>query len=82
MYNAVASTPVTNAELTKVICEVLDRPQWLPKVPEFALDFAFGEMAEVVLGSSYVENARLRTTDFKYQFPDLKGALRDLLLKK
>ena len=82
VYNGVASPPVTNAELTKLICKVLDRPQWLPKVPEFALDFAFGEMAEVVLGSSYVENTRLRTTDFRYQFPDLEGALRDLLLKK
>ncbi len=82
VYNSVASPPVTNAELTKLICKVLDRPQWIPMVPEFALDLAFGEMAEVVLGSSYVENARLRTTDFKYQFPNLEGALRDLLVKK
>ena len=82
VYNGVAHPPVTNAELTKLISQVLDRPQWIPKVPEFALDLAFGEMAEVVLGSSYVENARLRTTDFEYKFPDLEGALRDLLLKK
>ncbi len=82
VYNGVASPPVTNAELTKLISHVLDRPQWIPKVPEFALDFAFGEMAEVVLGSSYVENARLQTTNFKYQFPELEGALRDLLVKK
>ncbi len=82
VYNGVATPPVTNAELTKLISHVLDRPQWIPKVPEFALDLAFGEMAEVVLGSSYVENTRLRTTDFKYQFPDLEGSLRDLLSKK
>ncbi|GHB85237.1 TIGR01777 family oxidoreductase [Persicitalea jodogahamensis] len=82
VYNGVASPPVTNAELTKLISQVLHRPQWIPKVPEFALDLAFGEMAEVVLGSSYVENARLRTTDFKYEFPDLEGTLQDLLLKK
>ena len=82
IYNGVASPPVTNTELTKLISKVLDRPQWIPKVPEFALDLAFGEMAEVVLGSSYVENARLRTTDFSYKFSDLGGALQDLLLKK
>jgi len=82
VYNGVVSPPVTNAELTKLISKVLDRPQWIPKVPAFALDLAFGEMAEVVLGSSYVENARLRTTDFRYEFPELEGALRDLLLKK
>lgn len=82
VYNGVASPPVTNADLTKLISHVLDRPQWIPKVPEFALDLAFGEMAEVVLGSCYVENTRLQTTDFKYLFPELEGALRDLLLKK
>ncbi len=82
VYNGVASPPVTNAGLTKLISKVLDRPQWIPKVPEFALDLAFGEMAEVVLGSSYVENTRLLTTDFTYEFPELEGALRDLLLKK
>lgn len=82
VYNAVASLPVTNADLTKRISKVLDRPQWIPKVPEFALDLAFGEMSEVVLGSSYVENTRLQTTDFTYQFPDLDGALQDLLGKK
>lgn len=82
VYNGVAAPPVTNAELTKLISHVLHRPQFIPKVPEFALNMAFGEMAEVVLGSSYVENTRLRTTDFNYQFPDLEGTLRDLLSKK
>lgn len=79
-YNAVASPPVTNEELTNQICKALNKPQWLPNVPAFALRLAFGEMANVVLGSNYVINQRIATeTDFKYQFPELGGALRDIL---
>jgi uncharacterized protein len=82
VYNGVASPPATNAELTKKICKVLNRPQWLPNVPAFALRMAFGEMADVVLGSSYVENARLQKTGFTYQYPDLEPALKNLLTGK
>ncbi|MCE7043555.1 TIGR01777 family oxidoreductase [Dyadobacter sp. CY312] len=78
-YNAVAPGPVTNAELTKEICKALNRPQWFPNVPAFALKAAFGEMANVVLGSNYVINDRISTeTDFKYRFTDLSEALSDV----
>lgn len=79
-YNAITSQPATNAELTKQICIALGKPQWLPNVPEFALKLAFGEMANVVLGSSYLVNERIaKETNFKYQFPDLGMAVKDIL---
>ncbi|REA62034.1 TIGR01777 family protein [Dyadobacter luteus] len=82
-YNAIAPGPVTNAHLTKLICNALNRPQWLPNVPAFALRLVFGEMANVVLGSSYVINERIANdTDFKYQFTDPELALQDILGKK
>ena len=82
VYNAIAAPPVTNEELTKQICIALDKPQWLPNVPAFALKLAFGEMASVVLGSNYVVNKRIKEeTDFQYKFPDLGLALKDVLSK-
>jgi uncharacterized protein (TIGR01777 family) len=76
-YNAVAAPPVTNEDLTKAICKVLNRPQWFPNVPAFALKLAFGEMAAVVLGGNYVVNERVRTeTGFRYRFGDLESALK------
>lgn len=79
-YNATAPHPVRNEEITKVAAEVLNRPFFLPKVPEFALKLVFGEMAVVVLGGTYVENKRIvETTNFTYQFPEIKGALKDLI---
>lgn len=81
-YNAVAFPPATNEYFTKQICKALDKPQWLPNVPSFALRLVFGEMANVVLGSNYVINQRIKDeTDFKYEFPDLLEALKDVLSK-
>ncbi|WP_221394655.1 TIGR01777 family oxidoreductase [Dyadobacter sp. NIV53] len=82
VYNAIAAPPVTNEELTKQICIALDKPQWFPNVPAFALKLAFGEMAHVVLGSNYVVNKRIKEeTDFKYKFADLDVALKEVLSK-
>lgn len=76
-YNAVAAPPVTNEGFTDAICKVLNRPQWFPNVPAFALKLVFGEMAAVVLGGNYVVNERVRKeTGFKYRFPDLETALK------
>ncbi|SEI84898.1 hypothetical protein SAMN05216327_104212 [Dyadobacter sp. SG02] len=76
-YNAVAAPPVTNEGLTKAICKALNRPQWFPNVPAFALKLAFGEMAAVVLGGNYVVNDRIENeTEFKYRYGDLGSALQ------
>lgn len=76
-YNAVAAPPVTNEGLTKAICKVLRRPQWLPNVPSFALKLAFGEMSAVVLGGNYVVNERIANeTGFEYRYGDLERALQ------
>jgi uncharacterized protein (TIGR01777 family) len=76
-YNAITGA-VTNEELTIAICKALDKPQWLPHVPAFALRVVFGEMANVVLGSSYLINKRIsEETDFNYKFSELETALQD-----
>ena len=82
-YNAVASQPVTNADLTRAIARQLGKPLFMPNVPAFSIQLLFGEMAVVVLGSSRVVNQRIRReTSFQYAFDDLGRALADLLTKK
>jgi uncharacterized protein len=79
-YNAVGPQPVSNEELTRQAARVLDKPLWLPRVPAFGLRLALGEMAEVVLGGNRVLNQRIaQETTFRYQFPQLKPALENLL---
>ncbi len=79
-YNAVAATPITNEDLTLLISKILNKPQFLPSVPSFMLRLAFGEMANVVLGSSYIVNERIKSeTNFEYLFPEITAALKDTL---
>lgn len=79
--NAVAPQPVTNREFTKTLGRVLERPTLFP-IPAFAARLAFGEMAdELLLASQRVEPARLLASGYRFQFPELEGALRHLLGK-
>jgi uncharacterized protein (TIGR01777 family) len=79
-YNAVAPHPVTNNVLTRLICQTLNKPLWLPNIPAFALKAALGELSTIVLGSSYIVNERIdQETAFRYQYPELAAALRDVL---
>lgn len=76
--NAVAPGIVTNAEFTKTLGRVLGRPTFFP-VPAFALNLVFGEMAEVVLASQRVLPRVAEATGYRFRFPGLEEALKDLL---
>ncbi|RSK51440.1 TIGR01777 family oxidoreductase [Hymenobacter rigui] len=74
-YNAVAPNPVTNQEFTETLAEVLHRPLVLPKVPEFGLKLVMGEMSEIVLASQRVSAEKTLQQGFRFEFPQLRGAL-------
>jgi uncharacterized protein (TIGR01777 family) len=73
--NAVAPTPVQNAEFTATLGRVLHRPAILPS-PGFALRLALGEMAEsLLLGSQRVYPAKLQSMGYRFLYPELQPAL-------
>ncbi len=77
--NMVAPKPVTNAEFTKTLANVLKRPAIFP-VPTFVVKAAFGEMGEAtLLGSQRVEPARLVGTGYPFAFTDLRASFEHLL---
>jgi uncharacterized protein (TIGR01777 family) len=78
VYNIGAPNPVTNREFARALGRVLHRPSWLP-VPAFAMRLALGEVASVVLDGQRMLPARLQTEGFKFKYPELEPALRDLL---
>jgi uncharacterized protein (TIGR01777 family) len=78
VYNMVAPNPVTNAQLTKAIAKQLHRPLWAPRVPAFVLKLLLGEMSLVVLGSTKVSAAKIEGAGFKFAYPDVEGALREI----
>ena len=77
--NFVAPNPVTNAEFTKTLGQVLSRPTLFP-VPAFAARLALGEMADaLLLASQKVEPNVLEERGFPFYWPTLEPALRHLL---
>ena len=77
--NAVAPNAVTNAEFTKTLGKVLSRPTFLP-VPEFAIKTLFGEMGEtLLLEGARVVPQKLQSAGFKFDFPNLKDAMKHAL---
>jgi NAD dependent epimerase/dehydratase family enzyme len=80
--NIVAPGAVTNAEFTRVLSSVLNRPALFP-MPAFAVRALFGEMGEALLLESIrVEPKRLLESGFRFAYPDLGGALRHLLSRE
>jgi uncharacterized protein (TIGR01777 family) len=77
-YNLVAPNPVRQAELSKALGRVLNRPVFL-RWPALFFEIAFGEMAVTLLRGVRASSDRLQSAGFEYQFPELEGALRDLL---
>lgn len=76
--NLVSPQPVRNEEFTKTLGRVLQRPALLT-VPKLALQILYGEMAGVVLGSQRVEAKVAVAAGYKFRFPQLEPALRNLL---
>jgi len=79
--NLTAPQPVTNAELTRVLGQVLRRPTLVP-LPAFAAKLALGELAEEgLLASQRVRPKRLLEAGFEFAYPELEGALRGALAR-
>jgi hypothetical protein len=77
--NCTAPNPVTNRELTKVIGEVLGKPTFMPGVPGFVMSLILGEFGSVLLKGQRVVPKNLLDAGFRFSFPDLRSALKDLL---
>lgn len=73
--NGVAPEPVTNREFTKTLAATLHRPAIIP-MPKFAVRLAFGEVADVLLGSQRVIPQTARERGFEFRFGRLEEALR------
>jgi len=75
---ASAPEPARNRELARAIGKVLGRPSLLP-APEIAVRLAIGEAAEAVLASQRVVPRKALELGYRFRFPTIEAALRDLL---
>ncbi|MFC3193993.1 TIGR01777 family oxidoreductase [Marinicella sediminis] len=79
VYNLTSPHPVSNADFTKVLAGLLNRPAFFHQ-PALLVKLVFGEVAdELLLADARVIPERLTDAGFGFQNPDLKSALTDAL---
>ena len=79
IYNGVSPYPVSNAELTKAIAKTLEKPLFLPNIPQFVMKLILGEMHQILFSSQHVSCRKLLDENFQFKFASLDKALNDLL---
>ncbi len=78
-FNCAAPEPVRNQELTRILGKVLGKPTFMPSVPGFVIRMVKGEFGSVLLKGQKVLPEKLQKAGFQFKYPNLSGALRDLL---
>lgn len=76
--NGTAPRPVTNADFARALGAALHRPARLP-MPAPALRLMLGEMASLLLTGQRVLPIRAQAGRFRFRYPELDAALRDVL---
>ena len=79
--NVTAPEPVTMAAFARELARTVHRPALL-KAPAFALRLALGEFAESVLTGQRVMPKEAQRLGFKWAYPTIEGALRNLIGKE
>jgi uncharacterized protein (TIGR01777 family) len=77
--NFTAPCPVRNRDLMRILGEVLNKPTFMPNVPGVMLKLSMGEFGSVLLNGQKVLPKRLSEAAFQFEFPDIRGALQNLL---
>ncbi len=81
-YNAVASNPVSNKELTLTLAKAMKAKFYIPvHVPAFVLKIMMGERSVEVLKSTTVSNKKILGTGFEFHFKTIEDAINDLMKK-
>jgi hypothetical protein len=80
-FNAVAPEHFTNKGFTQKVARELKRPLWMPHVPAGLMKLLFGEMSVMLLQGSRISSEKIRASGYKFLYPDLGLALKQLNAK-
>ena len=78
-YNAVAPDHLTNKAFTQSLANTLSRTLWFPNIPGFVMKLLFGKMSVILLQGSRVSSKKIHAAGYRFLFPTLNGALKQLL---
>lgn len=78
IFNVVAPNAVKQHQFLKLLAAQLNKPLWLPNIPEFVIKFGLGKRSALVLSSQHVQSVQLTEIGYKFKFTDLASTLKDL----
>lgn len=78
IFNVVAPNAVKQHQFLKLLAAQLNKPLWLPNIPEFVIKFGLGKRSALVLSSQHVQSVKLPEIGYKFKFTDLASTLKDL----
>jgi uncharacterized protein (TIGR01777 family) len=81
IFNMSSPEVTDNSGFTKKLASVLGKPA-LFKVPAFALKLVFGQGAATLIEGQAAIPERLLKAGYKFNFPELQSALRDIVSKR
>lgn len=78
VYNGVAPNPVTNRKMVIELAKVLDKPLFLPNIPQFAMRLILGEMSYLLFVSQRVSSKKIEKEGFNFEFNNICRALENI----
>lgn len=82
VYNGVGPNPVTNNKLVKAIAQAVNKPLFLPNIPEFVLKLILGQMAYILFASQRVSCKKIEEEGFVFNYPNVCIALDQIYGKE
>lgn len=76
--NVTAPNPMRNKEFTRTLANVLGRPYWLP-APSPLVRVGLGQMSQLITKGQYVLPRKVETFRYPFRYPNLEGALKQIL---
>lgn len=78
VFNLVAPENISNKDFTKALAKLLGRPA-IFSIPEFVLKIVLGEASVLLTGGAEVEPRNLIEAGFKFHYPDIINALKEIV---
>jgi uncharacterized protein (TIGR01777 family) len=78
IFNLTAPEIITNSQFTKTLAAVVNRPAFIT-VPRFTLKMMYGQGSVALTEGAFVEPFRLKESGFKFQYPKLEDALKQIV---
>ncbi|WP_348800513.1 TIGR01777 family oxidoreductase [Flavobacterium adhaerens] len=77
-YDATINDSTTNLIFSKTLASSFGYPMWMPKIPAFLIQLGMGDRASLLLTGRRVSSDKIKKLGFRFQYRNLKQALKNL----